>query len=225
VAQADAERAAEELRAIADVEARMTAFASRAAADGTDATAQSGGDLGFFERGDMVPEFADPVFDAEDPQRGDIIGPVRSQFGWHVILYNEARGPLAGRLAAVQAALAEQGADFATVAAALSDGPEAAEGGRTGWHVVDDLDELAALALSAIEVGEHTEPIDGTDGYTIYQKLDEATRALEPSAAARLARSAFADWYQDRRFDAEDAGDISIDDSVYEGTSGVAPGA
>jgi parvulin-like peptidyl-prolyl isomerase len=215
-AQALAEQAAAELRAVADVEARMQAFASRAAVDGTDATAQRGGDLGFFERGDMVPEFADPLFDAEGLQQGDIIGPVRSEFGWHVIMFNEARAPTAERLAAVQAALAAEGADFAAVAAEFSDGPEAQAGGEIGWQVLENLDDIVRLALSAIGIGEISEPIDGDEGYTIYQKQDEATRPLEPTDAARKAQFAFTDWYEEQRLDAEDAGEISIDDTVYE---------
>jgi parvulin-like peptidyl-prolyl isomerase len=216
-AQARAEQAAAELRAVEDVAARMEAFAIRAAADGTDATAQNGGDLGFFERGDMVPEFADPIFDAEGLRQGDIVGPVRSQFGWHVIMFNEARAPLAERLAAVQEALAAEGADFAAVAAESSDGPEAQAGGEIGWRVLEDLDDIIQLALSAVEVGEVTEPVDGDAGYSIYQKLEEATRPLEPADAAEKAQFAFSDWFQERRLDAEDAGEISIDDSVFEG--------
>ena len=215
-AQARAEETAAELRAIEDVEARMAAFASRAETDGTDATAQTGGDLGFFERGDMVPEFADAIFDAEDPRQGDIIGPVRSEFGWHVIMYNESRAPIAERLATVQDALAAPGADFAAVAAELSDGPEAAAGGEIGWQPVEDLDEITSLALSAIDIGATTEPIDDARGYVIYQKQDEATRPLEPDDAAAKARFAFSDWYDEQRFDAEDAGRISIDGSVFE---------
>jgi parvulin-like peptidyl-prolyl isomerase len=161
-----------------------------------------------------VPEFADAIFDAEDPQRGDILGPVRSEFGWHVIMYDEARAPLAYRVAAVEAALAQPGADFATVAAEFSDGPEALEGGETGWHVVDDLDEVARLALTAIDIGDTTEPVDGDGGFYIYQKLDEATRPLEADAAARLARDVFPGWYAEQRFDAEEEGRISVDDVV-----------
>jgi parvulin-like peptidyl-prolyl isomerase len=41
-----------------------------------------GGDLGEFTRDRMVPEFADAVFSAEP---GDVIGPVETQFGFHVI--------------------------------------------------------------------------------------------------------------------------------------------
>jgi peptidyl-prolyl cis-trans isomerase D len=41
-----------------------------------------GGDLGWFGRGSMVQEFEDAVFSAKP---GDIVGPIRSQFGYHII--------------------------------------------------------------------------------------------------------------------------------------------
>jgi peptidyl-prolyl cis-trans isomerase C len=45
--------------------------------------AQQGGDLGFFKKGDMVPEFAEVAFTLKD---GEIApNPVKTQFGWHVI--------------------------------------------------------------------------------------------------------------------------------------------
>jgi parvulin-like peptidyl-prolyl isomerase len=216
VAQAEAEAAAAALRAIAAVTDREESFAERARAESDDETSGSrGGDLGFFERSQMVPEFADAVFDAQDPQPGDIIGPVRSQFGWHVILFEEARATLSERLAAVQDALAAEGSDFATVARERSDGPTAAEGGEIGWTVLEDLDEVQQLALTAIDVGERTEPIDEQRGYAIYQKEEEATRPLEPDVAAVKAVSAFDQWYEEQRLEAEDAGRISVDDSVY----------
>ncbi len=40
------------------------------------------GDLGYFKKSDMVPEFAEAAFAAKP---GEIIGPVRTQFGLHVI--------------------------------------------------------------------------------------------------------------------------------------------
>ena len=42
----------------------------------------SGGDLGWFGRGEMVKEFETAVFNAKP---GEIIGPVESQFGFHII--------------------------------------------------------------------------------------------------------------------------------------------
>ncbi len=43
----------------------------------------NGGDLGFFARGRMVKPFEDAVFGLK--AAGDIVGPVESQFGFHVI--------------------------------------------------------------------------------------------------------------------------------------------
>jgi len=41
-----------------------------------------GGDLGWFERGRMVKEFEDAVFSHKP---GEIVGPIKSQFGYHII--------------------------------------------------------------------------------------------------------------------------------------------
>lgn len=43
---------------------------------------KKGGDLGWFGRGQMVKEFEDAAFNAE---KGATVGPVRTQFGWHLI--------------------------------------------------------------------------------------------------------------------------------------------
>ena len=48
-----------------------------------------GGDLGWFTKDRMVPEFAAAAFKLDKP--GDISEPVKSQFGWHVIKLEEKR--------------------------------------------------------------------------------------------------------------------------------------
>jgi peptidyl-prolyl cis-trans isomerase C len=48
-----------------------------------------GGDLGFFKKTDMVPEFADAAFALKDKEITP--APVKTQFGWHVIQTLERR--------------------------------------------------------------------------------------------------------------------------------------
>ena len=64
-------------------------FVAIAKARSTDPGAKDGGDLGFFKKGDMLPEFADAAFALKPGQISD--KPVKTQYGWHVIKVEERR--------------------------------------------------------------------------------------------------------------------------------------
>lgn len=49
---------------------------------------RDGGDLGFFKRGMMVPEFEEAAFGAAI---GKVSKPVKTQFGYHLIVVTETR--------------------------------------------------------------------------------------------------------------------------------------
>jgi len=77
---------------IEKLEARLRGgedFAALARSNSQDTlSAAKGGDLGWFNQGDMVPEFEEAMNKLEI---GEISSPVKSQFGWHIIQVQERR--------------------------------------------------------------------------------------------------------------------------------------
>ncbi|NBN66022.1 peptidylprolyl isomerase [Microvirga tunisiensis] len=64
-------------------------FAELAKANSSDGSAAAGGDLGFFTKGRMVPEFETAAFALEPGKYTK--EPVQTQFGWHVLKVDEKR--------------------------------------------------------------------------------------------------------------------------------------
>lgn len=89
-------------------------FATLAAENSSDGTAQNGGDLGWFGLGMMVKPFEDAVVAAEV---GKVAGPVQTDFGWHLILVSETRNTEKPTLDAVRPDLEAEVQKAAVVAA------------------------------------------------------------------------------------------------------------
>ena len=80
----DEEEKANEL--MAAINAGEMDFAEAAKAESNCPSAAQGGDLGEFGKGQMVPAFEEAAFAAEV---GKAIGPVKTDFGYHIILVDE----------------------------------------------------------------------------------------------------------------------------------------
>src|SRR3954466_3075661 len=78
----------DEAKAVADELKKGADFAELAKKKSKDPGASDGGDLGFFTKEQMVPEFSAVAFALEP---GKISDPVKSQFGWHIIKVEEKR--------------------------------------------------------------------------------------------------------------------------------------
>jgi peptidyl-prolyl cis-trans isomerase C len=68
-------------------------------------SAENGGDLGCLGKGETVPAFEKAIFKAEE---GDIVGPVETEFGYHVIKVTDIRRKSTQPLSEVETQIREQ---------------------------------------------------------------------------------------------------------------------
>jgi peptidyl-prolyl cis-trans isomerase D len=101
--EAEVRKLAEEIAAKAKAGADFAALAKQYSEDESNNT--KGGDLDFFGRGQMVPEFDTAAFALEP---GQISDPVKTSFGYHIIKLTEKRAATSRPLAEVQAQIEDQ---------------------------------------------------------------------------------------------------------------------
>jgi peptidyl-prolyl cis-trans isomerase D len=166
-----------------------------------------GGDLGWFGRGQMVSEFEDVVFAAKP---GDIVGPIKSQFGYHVIKVEGFRPEHQQPFEEVQEqirfqvlegrAVAEAEARAGVLARRLeSEAPDT----QDQWQAIADEDEAVVLnqsppfsageaiagasdgpglanAAFAAPVGEITGPVAVPRGWIVWQLAEIRPEGIPP---------------------------------------------
>lgn len=78
----------DEARAVAYDVKNGKDFAETAKEKSLCSSKKKGGDLGWFGRNQMVKEFEQACFNGN---KGDIIGPVKTQFGYHIIRIEDTK--------------------------------------------------------------------------------------------------------------------------------------
>jgi peptidyl-prolyl cis-trans isomerase D len=143
---------------------------------------ERGGDLGFFGRGAMVPEFEQAAFAAEV---GEIVGPIETPFGLHLLQVTARRPGGARPFAEVRPELVQRLAGEQAAARARQIAGELAAELRQGTASVDRMQALAA-ERPAVDL-QQPAPFAASGfvaGLGRAPALTEAAFALEPGAVA-----------------------------------------
>lgn len=217
-AQQQANDAMAQLQAITDPTQRQASFTDMATNNSDDPTSQDGGAVGYVTR-DIPPQ---PVADAlwnGTHQKGDLIGPVRGDAAYYVLMFNDKRASVEDRVKAVQDALAAPGADFNAVASQLSEGPEKADGGEIGWLTRDQLSSDIAEKVFALNVGQVSDPLELGQGQYFIKVEDKQNRAYDPDQVATVRENAFTNWYQPKKDQATTDGTIVTDEPTSSDSS------
>ena len=131
-------------------------------------TGPKGGELPWFSRGEMVPEFEEAAFNAEP---GTVAEPVKTMFGWHVILVEKHEEPGVMPLDEVKDAIRETLAE------------EKGAGVLAGI-----LDDALDLAYSGVDLADIAQQMDLAVKTSEPMTQDEAvsTLSITPADAERL---------------------------------------
>jgi len=207
-AKAQADSTFAQLQAITDVTQRTSKFAELATSSSDDsATAQQGGSVGFTTRNIPPTEVSDALWNGTF-NKGDVIGPIKSDSGYYVLMYNDKRASVEDRLQQIKDALAQPNADFSALAKQYSEGPEKVDGGEIGWVTRDGLSTTIADKVFTLSIGQVSDPIELGRGHYFVKVEDKAVRPLDPDEQATARTGAFDTWYQPKKNDAVTNGTI-----------------
>ena len=143
------------------------------------------------------PEFLKAIL-AQGVKPGDLLPPVKSAFGWHVIQVMN-KPPDTDAMAALKTK-ADGGDDFAVLARDNSDGTTSGTGGDIGWIAKGQLDDKLTAAIFAAPIGKTSDvvSVDG-DGVYLFKVAAEETRTPEGRQLDALTSTAFSKWYDAKK--------------------------
>ncbi|MGM3174490.1 peptidylprolyl isomerase SurA [Dickeya lacustris] len=176
-----------------------------------DPQALKGGQMGWGRPQELPSLFAERL---SSPRKGQIIGPIRSGVGFHILRVNDTRGgdqavsvtemharhillrtsvvmndaQARARLEDVASQIRSGKLSFAAAAKQLSQDPGTAnQGGDLGWASPDMYDPAFRDALTQLQKGELSAPVHSSFGWHLIQLLD--SRQVDKTDATQKERA------------------------------------
>jgi len=163
-------------------------FASLALLFSDDPTRERGGDLGFFKKGDLLPEFERVALFLNPGE----IGIAKTELGYHIIKMERKTDSLASARHILISAkpssedsaktwakadsvyqLLQKGEDFESLAKGFSDDEESKKmGGELGWYPLEQMEKDLKEAIRPLQIGQISEPVLTDYGIHIVKILD-----------------------------------------------------
>ena len=209
--------AAAEAEAMAAYEKIAAGASMESLADQSDDTGsgEQGGLLGWAAKGSYVPAFEDAVW-ADGLQVGDLLGPIKTEFGYHVMQFEGRRDGMTLRMEILAQELAGASVDFdARAAEALKEfeGMTTDNLGFTSRYSLNAQIGSAAWLLAAGEVSS----VQTLNSQMVIFKINAIEeRALTEEQKATIKTSGYLVWLDTYRQTAE----IAIDGSVVQEAGG-----
>jgi peptidyl-prolyl cis-trans isomerase SurA len=203
-------------------------FAAAAKRYSEDPTAEKGGDLGWFGKGEMVPTFEAVAFALTT---GQISGVVSTRYGFHLIQCIERSGDrlharhilvtlnptgadstiILARADSI-AQSARNGADYCQLASTYSQDEESQKNcGELGWFPIDEMVPEFKASLVSASIGEIVGPVSTKFGLHILRLLERRPRrafdltqdwdSIKEMARREKTNRVVADWIAEIRQD------------------------
>ena len=198
-------------RAIVDQARNGADFGKLAIAHSADQQALNGGQMGWGRIQELPGIFAQALSTAK---KGDIVGPIRSGVGFHILKVNDLRGESKNisvtevharhillkpspimtdeqarvKLEQIAADIKSGKTTFAAAAKEFSQDPGSAnQGGDLGWATPDIFDPAFRDALTRLNKGQMSVPVHSSFGWHLIELLD--TRNVDKTDAAQKDRA------------------------------------
>lgn len=210
-AESQARAIVDQARAIVDQARNGADFGKLAIAHSADQQALNGGQMGWGRIQELPGIFAQALSTAK---KGDIVGPIRSGVGFHILKVNDLRGESKNisvtevharhillkpspimtdeqarvKLEQIAADIKSGKTTFAAAAKEFSQDPGSAnQGGDLGWATPDIFDPAFRDALTRLNKGQMSAPVHSSFGWHLIELLD--TRNVDKTDAAQKDRA------------------------------------